>query len=273
MIDVIPLLESAGSDRLVAHFAGRRGGVSEPPFDSLNLGFSTGDEASHVRDNRVRFCAAVGVPIDRLVVPGQIHGDKAVILKHTDAGEGALAPSERLRGWDAVGVATPGVFALSLTADCPLVVIADPERSIVGVAHAGWRRTAASVVTALVERVRAAGGRPSASWAAISPGIGACCYAVGREVVDALADLPSGGDAVSEHPAAGVRPLEGAPTSGGGWLDLRSIHRASLIANGFGPDRVHVDPACTACDPERFFSHRRDHGVTGRSGVIIGWRE
>ncbi len=276
MIDAISLFPTAPLDGLVAHFSARTGGVSRPPFDSLNLGFSTNDDPQHVRENRRRFCAAVGVPIDRLVVPGQSHGNEVLTVDASVAGEGALDPSRRLRGLDAVVLLEPNVYALALSADCPLIVVADPVRRCVGVAHSGWRGTVAGVIGELLGTLRTAGSDPADWVAALSPGISGCCYPVGPEVLEALAPLPGFDAAVTDAPGGrsqrgDVPNPSGTPTAGGAWLDLRRIHRAVLVDAGIAPSRVYSHSSCTSCERERFFSHRRDRGATGRSGVIVGW--
>ncbi len=240
----------------VAAYSTRRGGASAPPFDSHNLGFSTGDDPASVRENRQRLSDAVGAPLDAWVVPGQCHGKEVLTVGREDASEGALAPSARFRGFDAVLLAEPGIFALSLSADCPLVVIADPNQRRGGVAHAGWRGTAVGVVEALLEALAAAGSDLTECYAALSPGICGGCFEVGEEVFEAVADLP------------GARAARD-----GNRLDLRRIHREALTIAGFSPDRISRSPYCSFEDASVCFSHRRDKGRTGRNGAIVGWRE
>lgn len=237
-------------------FATRVGGTSPAPYDSLNLGFSTDDDDARVRDNRRAFAAASGVGTDAWVVPGQCHGAEVVRAGRDFRGEGALAPSERLRGYDVVVLPETGVFALSLSADCPLALVTDPVTRRGGVAHAGWRGTAAGAVPALLDALVEDGVRPEDCVAAVSPGICGECYEVGDEVLAALAGRPGAADA-----------------SRGRTVDLRTIHRAELEAAGVPARRIAVCADCTAEDPSRFFSHRRDAGRTGRSGALLGWSE
>lgn len=247
---LLPDLES-----LVCHYAQRSGGVSEAPFASLNLGFSTGDDPLRVVENRRRLGEHLGAPLDHWIVAGQVHGADVVRPDRERRGEGAFSPSELFPAADALLLCDEDVFALTLGADCPSVIVADPVRRCVGVAHAGWRGTAAGVVQALVLAVVEAGSALTDLHAAVSPGICGGCYEVGIEVFAALAGQPG---------AAGARQ--------GRQLDLRSIHRAALCDLGVAEGRVRVHPDCTACLPERYFSHRRDRGDTGRNGVLVGWR-
>jgi YfiH family protein len=206
-----------------ALFTTRRGGVSEGPFASLNLGLGTDDDADRVRENRERVRAQVGAA--RLAQGRQVHGTHVAV----DADE----PQEA----DGQVTTQPGVAAIVLVADCLPVALAGPTS--VGMVHAGWRGLAAGVLEA---GVAALGDGPVA--AAIGPGIGACCYEVGDD----------------------VRAVFGTSER---TLDLKAIARARLRAAGV--DEVHDCALCTSCDGQRFFSHRRDLGVTGRQAGLA-WR-
>lgn len=204
-----------------ALFTTRRGGVSEGPYASLNLGLWTDDDAGRVRDNRERVRAAVGA--ERLAQGRQVHGTRVVV------------DAEGIEEADGQVTTVPGVAAMVLVADCLPVALAGAER--VGMVHAGWRGLAAGVLERGVEATGAVA-------AAIGPGIGPCCYEVGDD----------------------VRAVFGTsePT-----LDLKAIARARLEAAGVRD--IHDCGLCTSCDAERFFSHRRDRGVTGRQAGLA-WR-
>lgn len=240
----------------VGHYSTRLDGVSRPPFSERNLGFSTGDDRDAVRENRARFASDCDVDLDKIAVPGQCHGREVIALTRADGGEGSLEPSERLRGFDAILLREPDVFALSLSADCPLVLIADPVRRRGGVAHAGWRGTAAGVLEALLEALEGDGSSLSDCYAAVSPGISGSRFQVGPEVFDAVARCPG---------ASGARR--------GDRLDLRSIHRETLRARGLAPEKISISSDCSFEDQRRFFSHRRDAGQSGRNGALVGWRQ
>jgi polyphenol oxidase len=204
-----------------ALFTTRRGGVSEGPYASLNLGLWTDDDAARVRDNRERVRAEVGV--ERLAQGRQVHGTRVVV------------DAQGIEEADGQVISDPGVGAMVLVADCLPVALAGPER--VGVVHAGWRGLAAGVLEGGVEATGAVA-------AAIGPGIGPCCYEVGDD----------------------VRAVFGTSER---TLDLKAIARARLEAAGVRD--IHDCGLCTSCDAERFFSHRRDRGVTGRQAGLA-WR-
>ena len=184
-----------------------------------------------------------------------MHGAGVTRVTAELAGAGVKSPAEILGDSDAVLLAEPGVFALALSADCPLIAIADPRARRAGIAHAGWRGTAAGVIEALVEGFRREGSSSEDLHASISPGVCGECYPVGEEVFAALAGRPG---------AAQARR--------GDSLDLRVIHRAVLEAQGVRTEAISVSADCSACGSDRFFSYRRDGGKTGRNGALVGWR-
>jgi YfiH family protein len=213
-------------------FTTREGGVSEGLYASLNLGLRTPDDPERVEENRRRACAALGADPACLALNDQQHG--AEVLR--------AEPGMRGRPADGLWTDEPGLPLLALAADClPLALVRTAGAPAVAVVHAGWRGLLAGVV----ERAVAALGGPLA--AAVGPAIGHCCYEVGPEVREPLA---------ARYGAAAVR---------GRHADLRAAAERAL--HDAGVERVEHVERCTACDA-RFFSHRRDGGVTGRQGVL-----
>jgi len=214
-------------------FSTRRGGVSEGPYSSLNLGLLTHDERDRVEENRRRLFVASAIAPERVSWPRQVHGAR---VARADGGRplaDGLWTDERERA----------LFVV--TADCLPVALAraDGPRPALALLHVGWRGLLAGVVAA--GRV-ALGGKLVA--AAIGPGIGRCCYEVGDDV------------------AAPVCAAFGLGLVRDGRLDLVGAAERALRAAGVA--RVDRIEACTACDEGRFFSHRRDAGVTGRQGAL-----
>jgi polyphenol oxidase len=222
-----------------ASFSTRLGGVSEGPYESLNLGAMTGDAEERVGKNRGRLCAELGLDQERVARLLQVHGTE---LREWDEPPGPPGWAELGRSLDqADGHATtiPGLALSVLVADCLPVALVAPGR--VAMLHCGWRPLAGGIVERALD---AFDERPAA---AIGPGIGRCCYEVGQEVLDAFPGIP------------GVASCR--------MLDLRAVAEAKLRAAGV--ERVeHVD-LCTSCRPDLFFSHRRDGGVTGRQAGVV----
>jgi YfiH family protein len=237
----------------------RRGGASAPPYESLNMGFSSGDAPDSVRENRRRFFEAVGVPAGEVIVGQQVHGARVQPVGQRDRGRGAIDPSTGIPASDGMVTTDPDVFLFTISADCPLIAIAAPDRRGVALAHSGWRGVAAGMPGAAVEALAGASGVvPREMVAAVCPSIRSCCYPVSEEVVEKL-------------PAAARRAVR---RDGGGSprLDLGRAIRILLEEAGIPPERIEVSPECSCCDPERFFSHRRDGAKTGRIGMVLGIR-
>jgi hypothetical protein len=222
-----------------ALFTGRRGGVSQPPFDTLNLGRFTDDDPGDVARNHELVARATGVPCERTAQGRQVHG--AAVRRVT-----ALpAPVE---DGDGQATALPDAAAMVLTADCLPVALA--TAGALAMVHAGWRGLAGGILEEGVRAVRELAGDDGPVVAAIGPGAGGCCYEVGDEVRSAL----------------GV-PRVGAPAP----IDLKVLARGRLVAAGAAV--VHDCGLCTMCaDRTLFFSHRRDGPVTGRQGGVA-WRQ
>ena len=223
-------------------FSTRQGGVSRSPFDTLNLGRSTADDPEAVAENRRRLLHSIGFSPDHVVTLGQIHGARVVTV---DAP--GLQPE-----CDAAVTRTPDLALAVTGADClPILFVAGDA---VAAAHAGWRGILAGVAEAALRAVCAAGDvRPAAARAHLGPCIRACCYEVGEEVAERFPD-----EALSRH-AHSVH------------LDLPAAVHLRLMSAGLPLERIEDTGACTACDPSRYFSHRRDRGSTGRHWGVIGW--
>jgi len=223
-------------------FTTRQGGVSEGPYESLNLGILTDDDPIRVRENRRIAAATAEVDPERMAMGWQVHGTEIRDWtgRAPDPGYAHPVPGGGdLDKLDGHLTRDPGVGLLVLVADCFPVALSDGEQA--AMLHCGWRPLAGGIVEKALERFD---GVPAA---AVGPGIGGCCYEVGEEVLAAFADV------------------EGA--AAGRLLDLRAVIAAKLAAAGV-TDVRHVD-RCTSCEPELYFSHRRDGGVTGRQAGII----
>jgi polyphenol oxidase len=220
-------------------FSTRLGGVSEGPFESLNLGILTADEPARVVENRRRLCDALEVDPGTATMAWQVHGGEV-----TEAKPRGILERTIFERCDGLWSDRPGQAMVLLTADCLPVALARANGTLgLAVLHVGWKGLLAGIVEA---GARALGGGPVA--AAIGPGIGPCCYEVGEEV------------------AASYRERFGEEVLRGRSLDLPDATERALRAAGI--EEVERSGRCTACDSKLFFSHRRDRGVTGRQGVV-----
>lgn len=236
-----------------AAFTTRIGGAGEPPFDGLNLGIFTEDDGNTVVENRCRLAEALGFRPEAIAAAHQVHG--AELVDHPGLPEPrcsfASHDAEREQGSPGGGglveadghvVNRDGIAALVFVADCVPVALAGPGG--VAMLHCGWRGLAAGIVAKGAAAI-------GAGDAAIGPSIGPCCYEVGDEVLASFDRLGEG--------IASAR-----------MLDLPEVARRLLAEAGV--KRIETSGLCTSCEPELFFSHRRDHGRTGRQAGLV-WRQ
>jgi hypothetical protein len=260
---------------LVHAASARAGGVSAPPFDSLNLGFRVGDREADVVENRRRFAAAAGFRLEDVVTTRQVHGVVVRTVGAGGRGTGALKPPGEAWDCDALVTREPGVTLMAFAADCPLALLVDPEARVAGLAHAGWRSTFGGILARTVEAMTRLGAEPGRIVAGVSPAAQACCYEVGGELRDALAKTLSDADRF-------FRPLPRQNSGQGGdkfMLDLPGVVREMLIREGIRTENIEDSRACTICSPRgsargkpsQFFSHRASGGKTGRLAAVIGW--
>ena len=235
----------------------RTGGVSQAPWDSLNLGEHVGDNPEAVAANRARLQQALGA---RPVFLRQVHGT-AVLELHSDTLGGEA---------DACFTFAPGVACTIQVADCLPVVLWDRQGQWVAAAHAGWRglagRGGVGVLEALWQALAERGAVAAQTGVWLGPCIGPTAFEVGPEVRAAFA----------EHDGAAVGAFE--PSQGDRWLaNLPALARQRLQALGLG-EALGNDgsaPWCTASAVGRFFSHRRDAARLGSSGRMAAciWRD
>jgi YfiH family protein len=222
-----------------AAFSTRRGGVSEGPYESLNLGILTDDDQARVSHNRELLAREVGLDPGDIAMGWQVHGSDIREWSGSPRGGGYGSPGAELDRVDGHTTSVPGLGMLVIVADCLPIALIAPGRA--AMLHCGWRPLAAGIVEKALANFD---GEPPA--AAIGPGIGRCCYEVGEEVLAEFADLEGVAD--------------------GRMLDLRMVARRKLEAAGV--TQIEDVDLCTSCRPDLFFSHRRDRGVTGRQGGI-----
>lgn len=231
-------------------FSLRAGGVSAGPYASLNLGQQVGDDPAAVRQNRERFAAEVGYAPERLYEVRQVHGC------HVERACAEQAPAQvGERAADAL-ISREVAVAVKV-ADCVAVLLACPKTGAVAAAHAGWRGVVANTVQATVDALAAAyGSRASDLVAAVFPCIGPEAFEVSDEVAQQLAEAVGS--------AQVVLPRAPRPHVWLGRAVCLQLARAGLLA-----ERVDALPGCTFDDSARFFSYRRDGGVTGRHLAAI----
>jgi YfiH family protein len=224
-----------------AAFSTRIGGVSEAPYEALNVAILTGDEHDRVRENRRRLATSLERAPEGVVMGRQVHGVE--LLKH-EAQQAPRVYAEVVRSPDQVdahATSKSDLTPLVMVADCLPVAMVGPGG--VAMAHCGWRGLAGGIVSKAANEV-------GAETAAVGPGIGPCCYEVGEEVLSEFEDV----DGVAR----------------GRMLDLTAVVTALLERSGV--TAVESSGLCTSCNAELFYSHRRDGERTGRQAGLV-WME
>ncbi|MCI8539002.1 MAG: peptidoglycan editing factor PgeF [Oscillospiraceae bacterium] len=226
-------------------FSTRLGGVSTGHLASMNLGTTRGDNPEAVRENYRRFFSAVGADLNRIIMSKQVHGDCIRTATSADIKQDLYDPE----GYETDGLVTdlPGAALVIFSADCIPVLLYDPVRRVIGAAHAGWRGTAAGIAAkaaqAMMDRY---GCQAGDLLAAIGPGISKCCFETHADVANAMMD------------ALGMHALPYLTTLPAGKfrVDLKGLNARWLINLGVPEERIDLSEACTACLPEKYWSHR-----------------
>lgn len=277
------VLQAAALKKLswVVHgFSTRQGGITTAYGGrTLNLGFTKDDKRDNVEKNRTRLLLSIGAADKRkpwpLVTLRQIHSDLIHVVRSAE-------PS-RLTG-DGLITNLPGIALAVMTADCLPVLLVDRKNKAVGAFHAGWRGTVQRIVEKGLGIMRHEfGTRPQDVFAAIGPGIQACCYEVGEELREQFhSQFAYAGELFHEVKHSDIvrekYPLlfmnMRAPGHGDQCiklhLDLREANRRQLIEAGVPKKQITALENCTACDTRGFFSHRAEKGRTGRMMAVIG---
>ena len=236
-------------------FTTRHGGVSEGYLSSLNLGIHRGDQPENVRKNYEILGEALGFDIENLVFTRQTHTNIVRVVDGSNRGEGLFR--EVIPECDALVTDTPGLVLAAFTADCTPILLHDPVTGAVGAVHAGWRGTvgdiAGNAVRAMTEHF---GVRPENIRAAIGPNIGVCCF-------ETHEDVPNAVRAVLGEEAEGFIVPSGEKFR----VDLKGVNAALLRRCGVKDIEISCD--CTACHPDRFWSHRRVGNDRGSLAAII----
>jgi len=232
-------------------FYTRHGGVSPEPWSSLNHGGTVGDERDHVVENRKRCFEHFERPVESIYDVWQVHSADVVCV---DRPRPLTEPHLKA---DAILTDRPEVTLMMRFADCVPILFFDPERRVIGIAHAGWQGTVKMIIKAVVDKmVEQYGCKKETIIAGIGPSIGPECYEIGTDVIEKI-QLTFG------NRTSQVLSVK----SGRYYFDLWQANR--MILEDAGVQKLEVMQICTACHTEDWYSHRAEHGKTGRFGVLI----
>jgi YfiH family protein len=232
---------------ITALFSLRIGGVSPPPFDSLNFGLGLGDADTNIENNLTILVKTSGLSS----IPHQaqqVHGDKLLWCK----GSGTMHNDEA-----DILLTDQAETALAIrTADCLPILLADPKTGIAAAVHAGWRGTVAQVATSAILEMQSHGVQAKNILASLGPCIAPCCFHIDMITAEKLAN---------STPQAEFHIQRDQKIT----ADLREINALQLIQCGLADVHIERINACTACDNKRFFSYRRDNKLAGRHLAVV----
>jgi YfiH family protein len=229
----------------------RRGGLSPDPWSSLNVGGLLGDDPKRVYQNRVLSFHSIGLTPESVYDAWQVHGDEVICA------DNPRPPDKPHRKADAILTDSPEVTLFMRFADCVPVILYDPLKKVVGLAHAGWKGTVEAVVTRAVEKMQLEyASQVRDIYAALGPSIGPHHYEIGDEVAAQVMQAfgQEAGELLSRR-------------NGSMHLDLWAANR--LLLERAGVRKIEVSGICTACHLEDWYSHRAEGGKTGRFGALI----
>lgn len=254
-------------DGLTAGFTTRQGGASAAPYNSLNMALHVSDDEEDVVANRKLLCEAIQMPFEAFTCAEQVHGHRVHHVVQAERGKGRLLRADAIVDADAIVTKEVDICLVSYYADCVPLLFVDPMKRVIGLAHAGWKGTvqqiAVNVVEQMMDRYQC---DPKQIQVAIGPSIGKCCYEVDERVI-----LPV--EQVMQQLSVDPQFVLDYRDNGCAMVDLREINRQLLLKAGILPTHIECTTWCTSCSTELFFSHRAEHGRTGRMASWIGWKK
>ena len=247
---------------IAAGFSTRLGGVSEPPFDTLNVGLHVGDRRRDVLENRNRLARAIGLSLESMVFANQMHRAAIAEVAASDLGRGAHCTENAFAATDGLMTRAAGAALVLTFADCVPILLYAPSVPAIAVVHAGWRGTACSIAALSVALMSSEYGVDRSSiHAVIGPAIGPCCYEVAAETARQVKEKAGcAGPSGSEEAASAGTAYGAARVS----LDLPAENIAQLTEAGVPGSNIARVNICTSCRRDLFFSHRAEGGRTGR---------
>lgn len=255
--------------RVTAFSTTRQGGCSEGNYAEFNINAYCGDDAEHIRQNRLALCQLLGINDHQLIMPHQVHDTVIATIDESFLGLSPAERQEKLEGVDALMTNLPGVCIGVSTADCIPVLLYDAGHQAVCAIHAGWRGTVKRIVEkSLAALIATYGTRPEDVYAQICPGIHLDSFEVGDEVYEAFASEGFPMELISKkYPANDISN----GTTFKWHIDLPECNRLQLLSSGLSADNISVSPICTYEHHDLFFSARRLGINSGRifSGIML----
>lgn len=258
------------NQQLTVGFTTRNGGVSKTPFDTFNIGLHVNDDAEDVLLNRQKLAHSVGMSFEAWTNGEQIHSNQIAIVTSKERGSGRSSMEDAIKGVDGLLTNEPDILLTSFYADCVPLYFWDAEHQVIGLAHAGWKGTAAAIGKQMIDTMSTVyHSKPEQIRCAIGPAIGACCYEVNHVVIDRIEELWH----TLELPGEALSSVFTKKQAGHAHINLKEINRQIMIKAGIMPSHIEISEWCTGCSRQLFYSHRMENGKTGRMASWIGIRK
>lgn len=262
---VVPTKIQRQFPQIIIGFTTKNGGVSKGAYESLNLGLHVSDKQSDVYANRELVAEQLGMPVSKWVMLEQVHGSHIACVKRTQLNTQRDIHQPLLSSCDGVYTRDKGILLVTFYADCTPLYFFSPKAGLVGLAHSGWKGTAAEIGKRMIELwVQEENVSLSDIRVAIGPSIGMCCYEVNNQVAEPIMKTV---DPQCE------KEILLAKTDGKCQLDLKKTIYYQMRKIGLEDSQIYRTNHCTSCLNEVYFSYRRDCGQTGRMMSFIGLRE
>jgi polyphenol oxidase len=246
-------------DEICVAFTTRNGGASEIPYDSLNMGLNTDDDMDSVMNNIKHTLNSLGLGSKRAFATNQVHGDRIEVIRGRVDHQDSLTI---LAETDGVVTDSRDIAVVTFYADCTSIMAYDPQNGVIGVAHSGWKGTAKRIGEKLISTMAGEfGSDPRDIICAIGPTSESCCYEVDKSVKD---EIESSGLDFSAHSIEKGNDKY--------MLSMSSLNKEVLIKAGVADQNIEVSGQCTICNPDTFFSYRRDGKSAGRMSAIVALR-
>lgn len=240
-------------------FSTKLGGVSSNEFSSMNLSFNRGDSEENVIENYHRLCEAIGVGFDTLVASSQDHHTNIRVVGQKDRGVG-IWKKQDMQSVDGLVTNEKGVTLVTYYADCTPIYFLDPEKKVIGLAHAGWRGTVGQICSNMIEKmITEYGCNTKNIICVIGPAIGPCCYEVDEPVYGEFAMLSHLDPEKFTSPKGDNKYM----------IDLWETNKRILLDAGVREKNIVISGVCTKCNSDILFSHRATNGKRGGMVAIM----
>lgn len=244
---------------LCVGFTTRNGGVSHPPYDTLNMGLHVSDQKDHVLMNRQQVGKQLGFPLENWVQGQQVHQTNIHHITYSDRGRGAFSYMTSISQTDGLITKEKGILCTAVFADCVPIFFFDPKTSYIGIAHAGWKGTVKRIAEQMIIKLKTLGANIADIKVVIGPCISQDNYEVDQRVINHIPD--------EDRENVAIMTKENKYL-----LDLKQLNLNILLQSGVLRTNIDITNYCTYRHSDLFYSHRRDHGRTGRMIGFIGYK-